>query len=102
MGRHYAGLRQAGVELWQVPGTVVHAKVVVADDTVSFGTVNLDAWALYRNSEIMLMARSAEAARLFEERLVEPAIARAKPGEPPTGVRARLEGRLWTRLSALL
>ena len=99
---HYAGLRRAGVELWEVPGTVVHAKVVVADDTVSFGTVNLDAWALYRNSEIMLMARSAEAARRFEERLVEPAIARAKPGEPPAGTRARLEGRLWNRLSALL
>jgi cardiolipin synthase A/B len=99
---HYAGLRDAGVELWEVPGTVVHAKVVVADDTVSFGTVNLDAWALYRNSEIMLLARSAEAARLFEERLVEPAIARAKMGEPPAGARARLEGRLWNRLSRLL
>ena len=44
------------------PGTVVHAKVVVADDVVSFGTVNLDAWALYRNSEIMMIARSPEAA----------------------------------------
>jgi cardiolipin synthase len=99
---HYAGLRRAGVELWEVPGTVVHAKVVIADDTVSFGTVNLDAWALYRNSEIMLLARSAEAVELFEERLVEPAIARAKPGEPPAGARARLEGRVWDRLSALL
>ena len=101
--RHnYAGLRRAGVELWEVPGTVVHAKVVVADDTVSFGTVNLDAWALYRNSEIMLLAHSAKAAALFEERLIEPAIARAKPGEPPADARARLEGRLWNKLAALL
>jgi cardiolipin synthase A/B len=99
---HYGGLRQAGVELWEVPGTVVHAKVVVADDTVSFGTVNLDAWALYRNSEIMVMARSADAARLFEKRLIAPAIARAKPGEPPDGARARLEGRLWNIFSPLL
>ena len=50
----------------------------------------------------MLLARSPEATRLFEERLVEPAIARAKPGETPAGARARLEGRLWNRLSALL
>ena len=55
----------AGVEVWELPGTVVHAKVVVADDVASFGTVNLDAWALYRNSEIMMIARSAEAAALL-------------------------------------
>ena len=56
---HYADLLAAGAEIWELPGTVVHAKVVVADDVVSFGTVNLDAWALYRNSEIMMIARSA-------------------------------------------
>jgi len=48
--RHrYADPAAAGVELWELPGAVVYAKVVVADDVVSFGTVNLDAWALYRN-----------------------------------------------------
>ena len=61
----YADLLAAGVEVWELPGTVVHAKVVVADDVVSFGTVNLDAWALYRNSEIMMIARSPEAAALL-------------------------------------
>ena len=79
--RHrYADLIAAGVEMWELPGTVVHAKVVVADDVVSFGTVNLDSWALYRNSEIMMLARSPEAAALFEERLFEPDIARSKRG----------------------
>ena len=58
----YAELLAAGAELYEVPGTVVHAKVVVADDEVSFGTVNLDAWSLHRDSEIMLLARSAEVA----------------------------------------
>lgn len=82
--RHrYAELAAAGVEVWELPGTVVHAKVVVADDLVSFGTINLDAWALYRNSEIMMIARSREAAELFEKRLFEPDIARAKRAEPP-------------------
>jgi phosphatidylserine/phosphatidylglycerophosphate/cardiolipin synthase-like enzyme len=41
---------------------------------VSFGTVNLDAWALYRDSELTMIARSAVAARLFEQRLFEPDI----------------------------
>jgi phosphatidylserine/phosphatidylglycerophosphate/cardiolipin synthase-like enzyme len=85
-----------------VPGTVVHAKVVVADDVVSFGTVNLDAWALYRNSEIMMIARSAEAAALFEERLFEPDIARATPGVAPSAARDRVESWFWNRLSSLL
>ena len=40
---------------------MVHAKVVVADDTVVFGTVNFDAWSLYRNYEIAMLARSAPA-----------------------------------------
>jgi cardiolipin synthase len=85
--RHrFADLLDAGAEVWELPGTVVHAKVVVADDVVSFGTVNLDAWALYRNSEIMLLARSAEAAALFRERLFEPDIARCQPAQPPSGL----------------
>ena len=56
--RHrYGDLIDAGVEIWELPGTVVHAKVVVADDVVSFGTVNLDSWALYRNSEVAMVAQ---------------------------------------------
>ena len=90
--RHrYAELAAAGVEVWELPDTVVHAKVVVADDVVSFGTLNLDAWALYRNSEIVIVAESREAAELFEERLFEPGIARAKRAVPPDGARERLQ-----------
>ena len=85
-----------------MPGTVVHAKVVVADDVVSFGTVNLDAWALYRNSEIVMLARSPEAAALVRERLFEPDIARAERGEPPSGTRERLQSRLWDKLAYYL
>ena len=99
---HYGELAEAGVELWELPGTVVHAKVVVADDVVSFGTVNLDAWALYRNSEIMLLAQSAEAAELIEERLFEPDIARSQRGVPPTGAGERFKSRLWSTLESVL
>ena len=99
---HYRELAEAGVELWELPDTVVHAKVVVADDVVSFGTVNLDAWALYRNSEIMMLAQSADTAALLEEQLFEPDIARSQPGLPPTGGRERFESRLWSALASLL
>jgi cardiolipin synthase len=99
---HYDDLIAAGAEIWELPGTVVHAKVVVADDVVSFGTVNLDAWALYRNSEIMMIARSPAAAALFEERLFERDIARSHPGKPPTGTRAEFESWLWDKLTYFL
>jgi cardiolipin synthase len=98
----YADLIDAGVEVWELPGTVVHAKVVVADDTVSFGTVNLDAWALYRNSEIAMIARSPEAASLLEQRLFEPDIARSKRGEPRSARRERLESWLSDKLTFFL
>jgi cardiolipin synthase len=98
----YGDLTEAGVELWELPGTVVHAKVVVADDVVSFGTVNLDAWALYRNSELMMIARSAELAARFAERLFAPDVARAKRGRPPAGARARAQSWASNKLAYYL
>ncbi len=101
--RHrYEDLITAGVEIWELPGTVVHAKVVVADDVVSFGTVNLDSWALYRNSEIIMIARSADAVALFEKRLFEPDIGRSHHGEPPSGVGEGLESWLWDKFTYFL
>ena len=101
--RHrYDDLIGAGVEIWELPGTVVHAKVIVADDVASFGTVNLDSWALYRNSEIAMITRSPAAAALFEERLFEPDIARSKRGEPPSGTSEHVESWLWDKLAYFL
>jgi cardiolipin synthase A/B len=101
--RHrYDELEGAGIEIWEIAGTVVHAKVVVADDVASFGTVNLDAWALYRNSEITMIARSAELAAKLEERLFAPDVERAEPGRPPAGTRARMEGWLGDKLTYYL
>jgi hypothetical protein len=64
--------------------------------------VNLDAWALYRNSDIMMIARSTEAAALIEERLLEPDVARSSPGEPPSGSNERLECWFSSKLGHLL
>jgi cardiolipin synthase len=102
LSHRYADLIDAGVEVWELPGTVVHAKVVVADDTVSFGTVNLDSWALYRNSEIAMVARSPAAAALMEQRLFEPDIARSKRGQPPAERRDRVESWFWDKLTYFL
>ncbi len=99
---HYGELLRAGVKIWEYPGAVVHAKLVVADDTVVFGTVNFDAWALYRNYEVAMMARSDAAATLFEERVFGPDIARSHPGTSPSGVGARLQGWLWDKLAYFL
>jgi len=98
----YADLLAGGVDIHEVPGTVVHAKVVVADDAVSFGTLNLDAWSLHRDSEIMMLARSAPLAALFEQRLFEPDIARARRGTPPSDRRERLQSAVWHALATLL
>jgi cardiolipin synthase len=100
--RHYAALLDAGAEIWEYPGAVVHAKLVVADDTVVFGTVNFDAWALYRNYEVAMMARSSAIASLFEERIFGPDIARSHPGTPPGGLGSRLKDWFWDRLAYFL
>ena len=99
---HYGDLIDAGAHIYEYPGAVVHAKLLVADDTVVFGTVNLDAWALYRNYEIAMMARSPETATLMEQRVFEPDIARSRPGTPPTGLRTRLKDWVWDKLSYFL
>ncbi len=80
MKHRYDDLLDAGVEVWEYPGAVVHAKLIVADDRVQFGTLNLDAWALYRNFEIALMVDDADVADRLVERAIDPAIGRAEPG----------------------
>ena len=49
-----------------------------------------------------MIARSAELAGLFEERLFAPDIARSRPGEPPSGTQERLESWLWDKLTSFL
>jgi cardiolipin synthase A/B len=98
----YADLDAAAVEVWELPDTVVHAKVVVADDIVSFGTLNHDAWALYRDAELVMVADSQQAAALVRERLFEPDIARSKRGEPPSRAGERLASWLADKVTYYL
>ena len=49
-----------------------------------------------------MIARSAELATAFEERLFEPDIARSKGAEPLTGTQERIESWLWDKLAYFL
>jgi cardiolipin synthase len=102
LSHHYRDLTDAGVEVWEYPDAVVHAKIVVADDMVQFGTLNLDAWALYRDFELGMVVEDAATAELFESRVFEPDIARSHPGQPPSGVWDRSTAWLWDKLTYFL
>ena len=93
---------EAGIEIWEYPDAVVHGKVIVADAAVLFGTINLDAWALYRAYEVGAIVADQETADLFEERLFEPDIAVSRRGVAPTDTRTRLEDWLADGLSYFL
>ncbi|MGI9597489.1 MAG: phospholipase D-like domain-containing protein [Acidimicrobiales bacterium] len=79
-------LIDAGVEVWLYPDAVVHAKVVVADDLVHFGTLNLDAWSLYRDFEVALVAENPDTADMFRERVFEPDIEISTAASKPSAV----------------
>lgn len=100
--RHeYGRLQDAGVEIWEYPA-VMHAKVTIADDTLIVGTVNLDAWALYRNLEIALIFEDAGLADQARREWIEPDIANSRPGQPPEGNVERFKSWFWDKLTYFL
>lgn len=99
---HYERMLNAGIEIWHYPDAVVHAKVIVADDSVQFGTLNLDAWALYRNFELAVVAHDAVTAQRFVEALIGPAVARSERVTNASGGTARLVESIASRLAYLL
>ncbi|MDQ3442778.1 MAG: phosphatidylserine/phosphatidylglycerophosphate/cardiolipin synthase family protein, partial [Chloroflexota bacterium] len=92
----YGRLLEAGVEIWEYPVTM-HAKVTIADDAMIVGTINYDAWALYRNLEIALLFEDAAVADRGVAELVEPDIARSQPGEVPDGLANRFRHWFWDK-----
>lgn len=97
----YDELLAAGVEIWEYPA-VVHAKVIVSDDRVLIGTLNLDAWALYRNPEMGLLFDDAAVAERVVTTLFEPDIANSVPGQPETGRFQRARNRAFARANYIL
>lgn len=97
----YGRMLDAGVEVWEYPA-VMHAKVTVSDDTLIVGTLNLDAWALYRNLEISLIFEDPALADQARSEWIEPDIALSRPGEPPSGTGERFKSWFWDKLTYFL
>jgi cardiolipin synthase len=98
---HYDRLLSAGVAIWEYPA-LVHAKALVADDEVLVGTLNLDAWALYRNPEIALHIRDAGVAETFRRELFDVDIPASQAGLAAVGRRDRLRNAALERMGPLL
>lgn len=92
----YGRLLDAGVEIWEYPVTM-HAKVTIADDAMVVGTINYDAWALYRNLEIALLFEDAGVADMGVTQFVEPDIAVSEPGEVTGGPTDRFRHWFWDK-----
>lgn len=90
----YGRLLDAGVEILEVPG-VVHAKVTVADDRLIIGSINYDAWALYRNLELALLFEDATVADVARTQLVEPLAAQGERAAPPDSWSEKIPARFW-------
>ena len=96
--RHnFPRLLEAGVEIWEYP-VVMHAKVTVADDAVIVGSLNYDAWALYRNLEAALLLEDATVADTAVAEMVDLDVAVSRPGEAPEGTIDRIAGWIWDKL----
>ena len=94
---NYGDLFDAGVKVYEHE-TIIHAKVFVGDNRVIIGTINLDAWALYRNNEIAILFDDAGVADDARQILVDDALSRSEPAKLPEGRWERLQNWFWDKL----
>lgn len=97
----YGDLLAAGVEIWEHPGTM-HAKVTVADDKVMVGTINYDAWGLYRNLEIAMLIDDPVVADDAVAQMVAPSIANSTAGVDDFSTLESVRNWIWARLTYFL
>jgi len=94
---NYARLSDASVGVFEYDA-VMHAKVIVADDTVIIGTINLDAWALYRNHEIAVLIDDPAVAQEARNVLLDDALSRSAPAESEDGIWNDVQNWFWDKL----
>ena len=97
---HYDELLDAGVEIFEYPA-LVHAKVIVSDDRALVGTLNLDAWAMFRNPEHGLLFDDKTIADRVSSTLIETGIAASIRGEPTRSPLLRARNRVLAKASYL-
>ena len=95
---NYSRLFDAGVDVFEYE-TVMHAKVLVADDRVVIGTINLDAWALYRNHEIAVLFDDPDVAVNARAVLIDDALSRSQPADPDDGIWNETKNWFWDKLA---
>ncbi len=93
---NYPRLFAAGVEGYEFE-ELIHAKVIVADDTVVIGSINLDAWALYRNHEIAIMLVDPTVAGDARSTMIEDVLARSYPVDVDEGRWSRVQNWFWDK-----
>ena len=101
LSHHYRGLIDAGVEVWEYPGAVVHAKIVVADDTGAVRHAQPRRLGALPRLRVGTDRRGRGDGRDVRGARVRPDIARSAPGRPPTGVWDRSTAWLWDKLDVL-
>lgn len=94
---NYPRLFDVGVEGYEYE-TIIHSKVIVKDDTVVIGTINLDAWALYRNHEIAVMIEDAALADEASVVMVEDVLSRSEPVELEDGLWYDIRNWFWDKM----
>ncbi|HYH11635.1 MAG TPA: phospholipase D-like domain-containing protein, partial [Thermomicrobiales bacterium] len=94
---NYPRLFDAGVKGYEYE-TIIHAKVIVADDTVVIGTINLDAWALYRNHEIAVMIEDSTLADEASAVMVDDVLSRSEPVGLEDGLLNDIRNWFWDKL----
>ncbi|MBI1839644.1 MAG: phosphatidylserine/phosphatidylglycerophosphate/cardiolipin synthase family protein [Verrucomicrobia bacterium] len=91
--RLYEAFMKAGVEIYEYQPQILHAKLVVIDDTVYAGSCNLDLRSLNFNYELMVRMQdaslAAEAREMFEKDLEN-----SRRIDPATW---RHERNIWTK-----
>lgn len=91
---HYQRMFDVGVGVYETPG-VLHAKVTVADDAVIIGSLNYDAWSLYRNLELSLLFEDAATADRVVAEIVEPVLEQSERPSAPEGWREKIPAQFW-------
>jgi cardiolipin synthase len=94
---NYGDLFDAGVKVFEHEA-IIHAKVFVGDNRTIIGTINLDAWALYRNNEIAILFDDGGVADDARRILVEDALSRSQPATLPEGGWNRIKDWFWDKL----
>jgi cardiolipin synthase len=98
----YARLLRRGVELFEYQPQILHAKLLIMDDTVFVGSCNLDRRSLHINYELLLRLQWPELAADARAWL-EHALAHSRPIDLASWATGRTwPRRLWSWLAYLL